>query len=678
MAGSWPWAGRLAYGADYNPEQWPRATQDEDLDMMAEAGVNLATLAVFSWPRLEPEPGMFDFDWLDLIINRLWAREIQVNLATATATPPAWLVRQHPALLPVTVDGTRLEFGSRQTYCPSSPIFRNHAVRLTREMARHYRGHPALALWHVSNEYGDELSRCYCEVSAVQFRAWLQHRYGDLAALNQAWGTDVWGQRYSQWEQIAPPRRSAAPINPAQRLDFERFSSDELIGLFRAEAAVLRDECPDVPVTTNFMGLFREVDYWRLADSEDVVSNDAYPDPADPGSHVSAALGFAMMRSLKPDTPWLLMEQAPNAVSWRAVNAVKAPGQMRLTSLQALAHGADGVMFFQWRASRSGAERFHSAVVGHRGPSGRTWSECRDLGSELHRLGDIAGSRVVADVGLVVGWDSWWALDAGEALPSARLSWLDQIRAWHEALFRLGCTVELMNPDQLQFEHRLLVAPSLFLLSAAQAERLERYVEAGGHLVVGPFSGVVDETNAVHAGGAPGPLRDLLGLAVDEWCPLPADECQILTYAGAKLSALGWAESVETTTATVTGSYESSWLAGKPAITVNRSGDGLARYVSAVVPIGDLQVLLRDALASAGVNPRERPNADVEIVTRHSPHASYLFVLNHTAHPTEVDVPTPSVDLLTGRQEKHTMTLPPRGAAVLRIPARVNREQPCA
>ncbi|HET6910442.1 MAG TPA: beta-galactosidase [Mycobacteriales bacterium] len=677
MGEAWPWPGRLAFGADYNPEQWTPATQDEDLDLMVEAGVNLVTLAVFSWSRLEPEPGVFDFEWLDRVIDRLWSRGVHVDLATATATPPAWLVRRHPEVLPVTADGTQLEFGSRQTYCPSSPIFRQHAVRLSRELARHYRDHPALALWHVSNEYGDELSRCYCDVSTERFRAWLQHRYSDLAALNQAWGTDVWGQRYSQWGQIAAPRKTAAPVNPAQRLDFERFSSDELIELLRAEVAVLRAECPNVLVTTNFMGLFRDVDYWRMADSEDVVSNDAYPDPADAASHVSAALGFALMRSLKPSTPWLLMEQAPGAVSWRAVNAVKPPGQMRLTSLQALAHGADGIMFFQWRASRAGAERFHSALVGHRGPVGRTWSEARDLGRELRGLGEIAGSRVIADVGLLVGWDSWWALDAGEALPSVRFSWLEQVRVWHEALFRLGITVELVNPDCAQFDHRMLVAPNLFLQSAEQAERLERYVESGGHLVVGPFSGVVDETNAVHLGGAPGPLRDLLGVTVDEWCPLPDEESQVVAYAGAKLDAVSWTESLERTTATVAGTYERGWLAGRPAVTVNRVEKGSARYISLVAPTADLEVLLRDALESAGIKARAQSSADVEFVTRRGAHATYLFVLNHTANVVDVDVPTPSVDMLTGRREEHTMTLLPRGAAVLRSTVQTNQEQRC-
>lgn len=678
MRGTWPWRDRLAYGADYNPEQWPDDVHEQDVDLMVAAGVNLVTLPVFGWAALEPRPDEYEFGQLDRTIDLLWSREISVDLATATASPPAWLVRQHPEVLPVTADGVRLEFGSRQTYCPSSPVFRERAAALCRQLAQHYRDHPAVALWHVSNEYGDELARCYCEISAEQFRSWLQQRYRHLAGLNEAWATEVWGQRYGDWSEIAPPRRSAAPVNPAQRLDFERFSSDALRELFAAEVAVLREECPDVPVTTNFMGLCRAVDYWRMAELEDVVSNDTYPDPGDPESHVSAALGYSAMRSFGCCRPWLLMEQAPSAVSWRDVNLPKPPGRMRLGSLQALAHGADGIMFFQWRASRAGAERFHSALVGHRGAEGRTWAECRALGAELQRLGEVTGSRVVADVGLVAGWDSWWALDCADSLPSSRLSWLEQVRVWHAALFRLGATVDLVDPDsQLASPPPVIVAPSLFLVTPQQARRLRDYVEAGGHLVVGPFSGVVDAADAVHPGGAPGPLRDLLGVEVDEWVPLPDIDRIEIEFHDAALTAVGWAESLVAVTASVEGTYRSGWLAGQPAVTLSSIGAGTATYISSVPTGSGLEVLLRPALERGGLSPREDVSADLELVRRRGDRAEYLFALNHGAHAADIKLPGSGLDLLSGRPVADNLALPPDGAVVIRTPRVTEQEVSC-
>jgi beta-galactosidase len=662
----WPWSTNMkpagiVYGADYNPDQWPEDTWPEDADLMVEAGVTMVTLPVFSWARLEPAPGEYDFGWLDRVLDLLWSRGIRADLATATATPPAWLVRAYPEVLPVTATGVRLEFGSRQTYCPSSPVFRQRTLTLCRAMAARYGGHPGLAMWHVSNEYGDELSRCWCAESARHFRSWLARRYGDVRGLNAAWGTDCWGQRYTGWDQIEPPRASTGPVNPAQRLDFERFSSDALIELFTAEAAVLREITPDVPVTTNFMGLFRDVDYGRLAELEDVVTNDAYPDPADPDSHVAAALGFSLMRSLKPGTPWLLLEQAPSAVSWRDVNTPKLPGQTRLTSLQAVAHGANGIMFFQWRAARSGAERFHSAMLGHRGTKSRTWAECRQLGADLARLAEVTGTSVAADVALLASWPSWWSLDAPDSLPSRRLSWIAQLRAWHAALFSLLITADVIPGTTPLDGYRVLAVPNLFLTEPDTARVLTDYVAAGGTLIVGPFSGVVDECDAVHAGGAPGPLRNLLGVEVDEPWPLPDGVSVTVTGPVTACEASIWAEAIEPVTAEVVATYLDGPLAGRPAITRNRHGAGAAWYVSTVLSDQGLRDLFAQICGVDAPMTVPRP----EIITRSDGESSYTFVLNHATEPATVTLPTAGVDLLTGQAVSGTVTVPTLDALVI-------------
>ncbi|MFT4220527.1 MAG: beta-galactosidase [Microbacterium sp.] len=658
----------LAFGGDYNPDQWPESVWADDIRLMRDAGVNLVSLPVFSWPQLEPEPGVYDWGWLDRVLDLLWEGGIKVDLATATATPPSWLVRAHPEMLPMDADGRRLEFGSRQAYCPSSPVWRENVARMARAVAERYGSHPALALWHVSNEYGDHISRCWCPESAAHFRHWLADRYGDLDTLNTAWGTTVWGQRYTSWEHIETPKRAPGPINPTTLLDFERFSSDALLELFRLEVDILREATPDIPVTTNFLSAFRDLDYWKFAELEDVVTDDAYPDPADPLSPVGAALNYGLMRSLKGGRPWLLLEQAPSATSWRDVNVPKAPGRMRSDSLQAIANGSDGALFFQWRQARSGQEKFHSSMLGHRGERSRTYRETKALGLELPRLEPVRGTRVRTKVALVVDWDSWWGSSAPESLPSQRLHWIEQARAWHRALYALGHAVDAVRATGPFDGYDLVVAPNLYVLDDAAASALSAFASSGGTLVVGPFSGVVDPAERVHGGGAPGPLRDVLGVEVDEQWPIADGLAEAVDYQGAALANRVWSEWLETRPETeARGRYASGELDGRPAITVRRAGAGAGWYLSAVLDHDGLVTVFRDILSSAGLPARARTDLALEAVTRSDDETDYTFVLNHGLAPLTVRVPA-GRDLLTGESTDGTITLPRFGVAVLAAP----------
>lgn len=631
----------LAFGGDYNPEQWPREVWAEDARLMAEAGVNLITLGVFSWARLEPEPGRYELDWLAEIVDLLWDHGVAVDLATGTASPPARLVRAHPEILPVTEHGVRLEFGSRQHYCPSSPVFRSAAAGLTRAMAQRFGDHPALALWHVSNEYGDELQECFCPVSAQAFRAWLRDRYRDIDGLNHAWGTDFWSQRYTRFDQIEPPRAAPGPKNPTQQLDWRRFASDTMLECYLTERDILRELTPDVPVTTNFMSMLKHLDYWKWAAAEDLVSDDAYPDPADAHTHVTAAMNYDLMRSLGRGRDWLLLEQAPSAVSWREVNVPKTPSQYRLWSLQTVARGAGGVMHFQWRASKAGAEKYHSAMLPHGGTAARGWRRTKDLGAELKALAPVAGQPTTADTAILLDWDSWWALEIDQH-PSALVTWKGLVRAWYEALWNDNVAVDFVPVDADLSGYRTVLAPNLYLVTEATAERLRSYVAGGGTLVCGFFSGIVDGCDHIHPGGHPGALRDLLGLTVDEFWPLPAETVTALT--GPELSGTGslWRDWIVTDTAQVVASYADGELAGRPAVTRNRHGHGTAWYLSTLPDPATLSRLLR----AAGVTGIAAPPG-VEVCRR----GQYLFVLNHTGTDTTFPLPDgPRRDLLSGER----------------------------
>ncbi|TMD33564.1 MAG: beta-galactosidase [Chloroflexi bacterium] len=658
----------MAYGGDYNPDQWPEEVWEEDVRLMQESGVNLVSLGIFSWSRLEPQQGRFDFAWLDRIMDMLHEGGVRVDLATATASPPPWLSHAHLEMLPVTADGVRLWHGARQHYCPSSPVYRDAARSLVGALAARYANHPALAMWHVGNEFGCHVAACYCDVSAAGFRAWLQERYGDIESLNRAWGTDFWSQRYSDWDEVLPPRRTPTWPNPSQQLDFMRFSSDALLECYDIEHAVLTDKSPGVPVTTNFMRFFKPLDYWKWAEREDVVSDDVYQDPADPEAGMRSAMASDLMRSLGRGRPWIRMEQTTNRVNWRDVNVPKAPGQMRLWSYQAVARGADAVMFFQWRQSRAGAEKFHSAMVPHGRPeSSPTWHEVVKLGRELGGLDAVCGSRVTAEVAILHDWDSWWALEL-PSKPSIRINHVAQLESYYRHLFDANVTTDFARSSDDLSAYRLVLAPSVYLISDEAAAKLTAFVEAGGTLVMSFFSGIVDPFEHIWLGGYPAPFRRLLGLEVVDWLPLSDGEQVVLRFnEGAMARGDVWSEQIAPAGAEVLARFSGSSLDGQPAVTSHRFGQGRAIYVATRPDPAAMARVLKSAVSEAGVKPVLEAPAGVEVVRRSTPRSSMVFLLNHRDGHVEVPLSDPGVNLVDGSEvHRGLFRLGPRGVAIIR------------
>jgi beta-galactosidase len=650
MHSRWPRLDGLAYGGDYNPEQWPEEVWEQDVALMLEAGVTLVSVGIFSWGMLEPRPGQYEFRWLDRVLRLLCDAGIAVDLATPTAAPPPWFLHQHPEARPVTREGLTLGGGSRQAYCPSSPAYALAAAEVTRQLALRYGTNPAVVLWHVNNEYGAPLGECYCETSAAAFRDWLRERYGDLATLNDRWGAAFWSQCYVEWDEVDVPRASTSVVNPAQRLDFARFSSDALLGCFRRERDILHELSPGIPVTTNFMANnCKNVDYWRWAPEVDVISNDNYLVAERTDSYLDLAMSADLSRSLAGGGSWLLMEHSTSAVSWQPRNVAKRPGEMRRNSLAHVARGADGVLFFQWRASRFGAEKHHSAMLPQAGTNTRIWREVVSLGEELAGLGELRGTRVEADIAMVWDWESWWAQEL-EWRPSVDLGYLERVRAWYEASWRAGLTAEFVHPSGDLSRYRLVVVPSLYLTTPSAADNLRRYVTGGGTLLVSCFSGIVDAWDQVHPGAYPGALRDVLGVTVEEWLPLRAGERARLTWEESDADSGGWAqtwtEAVKLAGAKPVVWYADGPAAGGPAVTRHELGDGQAWYVSACTDAATTAALLAAAgesagltrAAAAGVGPAAgaRWPRDLEVVRRADGDRRFIVLINHGGESADV------------------------------------------
>ncbi len=637
----------IVYGGDYNPEQWPREVWDEDVRLMREAGVNRVSVGIFSWAKLEPEEGRFEFAWFDEVLDLLHAGGVEVCRATPTASPPPWFAASYPEALPVDAEGRRLTHGSRQGFDPSSDVYLAKALRITEQIARRYHDHPAVKLWHVHNEYGCHNARSHSPAATAKFRAWLRERYTDLDGLNEAWGTAFWSQAYSSWDQVFTPLPTPTIPNPAHVLDFKRFSSWQLTQLYRAEVEVLRSIDPDKPMTTNFMsGNHPDIDLWKFAEAVDIVANDHYLEG--PDGHVNLGFAADFTRSLGGGAPWILMEHSTSAVNWQGRNRAKAPREMLRNSMAHLARGADAVMFFQWRASKQGAEKWHSGMVPHAGTDSKIWREVCELGARLGELAELEGSRVQADTAILWDYENLWAQEH-EAKPTSDIDVMRIRDEYYGALWRAGITADVAHPENDLSAYRLVVVPAVYLMSEAAARNLKDYVRGGGTVLVTPYSGIVDETDTVYLGGYPGAISDLVGVRTEEFHPLIDETVRLASGGTGRI----WSEAAEAKGAEVRDTY----LDGTPAWTVNRFGEGTAHYLTTFVDEATLDRVVAAAAADAGVAPAAEAPAGVEVVRRaHRDGRSWLFCINHTETDAEVKTGTATVEVPAGEVVVHAET----------------------
>ncbi|KTS12832.1 hypothetical protein RSA3_07695 [Microbacterium testaceum] len=654
---------RVAFGGDWNPEQWPVEEWEAQVRALDQAKVNLARVGVFSWSLLQPGPDEWDFAWLDHAMALLHERRIDVVLATSTASPPPWFSRMHPESRVIDERGYRHEIGSRQNWCPSSPVFRQASLTLVRRLAERYVDHPALRMWHTNNELGCHNAECFCEHSATAFRVWLRDRYRTIARLNEAWGARFWSQSYASFDEVAPPAVSTTFSNPTHVLDWRRFCSDALLAQHVAEREVLRDVAPGIPVTTNFMiGTGNSVgrsDYFRWAASVDVVANDHYEvgwDSSEARLHEQRAWSADFTRGVAGGAPWFLMEHAPSGVNWQTVNRTRPPGELRRATMSYLARGADAACFFQLVQSTSGAEKYHSAIVPHAGTDSRAFREACALGEEVARLAEAIGSTVHADTAMLVDWESAWALQH-PTMPSNGFEPFDIAKAAHRALTRAGATVDMRHPRDDLSSYRFVVVPGLYLCDDELGDRLEAMARKGARILVTCLSGIADATDRVRGGGYPGAFRRLLGVRGEAFAPLPAGR----TVAAVSPEGAGlyqgrfWQEELTADAETeVLARWNDGAWAGQPALTRRSVGSGFAWYLPSIPDPDGFLALARSI--RRGAEPSSAPDpfadlvatTDVEVVRRRTGGVEYVFALNHG----DIDVTLPALegrDILTGQ-----------------------------
>jgi beta-galactosidase len=645
------------FGGDYSPEQWPEHVWKDDYRLFDAARIDTVTVGVFLWATTQPAEDTYDFRVLDRIVAEAEAHGRRICLATGTGAHPAWLARAHPEVTRTDFEGRKHRFGQRHNSCPSSPVFRRLSAELAGRVAERYAGRPAVIAWHVGNEYG---GACYCDLCAAGFRDWLRERYGTLDALNTAWYTAFWSHTFHDWDEIEPPSALTehwrGPDHTAFQgitLDYLRFMSDAMLANFRDEKAAIRRHSPDTPVTTNFMGMYRPLDYHRWAPHLDFASWDNYPPEG--ASPAWTGLSHDLMRGLKDGQPFWLMEQAPSTTACRDVNPVKRPGVMRLWSWQAIAHGADAVLYFQMRASRGASEKLFAAVINHAGRDDtRTFREVAALGEELERFGPVAlGARTPARVALLFDWDSWWALEISDG-PSRLVRYQQVVLGYYQALWEAGVDVDVVPVTADLTAYDVVVAPALHMVKGDLAERLEAVARRGGSVLATYLSGRVDEDDNAFLADVPGPLAPLMGVRIDEWDARDAGTANPVRLGdpdgdGVESAARLVFEIVVPQGADVLGRYQADFYAGTPAVTRNAFGGGYGWYVATGLDQTGVDWVVRRVLDTHGIAGRHRDLPQLETAARVAPDGTrLLFLLNHSDQPLTAPAAVSGTDLLTG------------------------------
>ena len=637
----------IMHGGDYNPEQWLDRPDilEEDIRLMKKAGMNCATLGVFSWSVYEPREGEFHFKWLTDIMDKLYANGIYTILATPSGARPAWLDMKYPEAMRVDSRGMRAHHGVRHNHCMSSPIFREKVRTIDTELIKAASAHPGLIMWHISNEFGGE---CYCPLCVKRFQSYLADKFdNDIEKLNSAWWTTFWSHRYNSFDQIEPPFEGGEYSIMGLNLEWKRFTTWNTTDFMKSEIALLKTATPQIPVTTNFMHMYEGLDYRVMARELDVISWDSYPflhndyeSLAD--TMTENSFEHAIMRSMKKDSPFMLMESAPGLVNWHDYNKLKRPGIHRLFSMQAVACGSDTVQYFQWRKGRGSYEQYHGAVIDHLGRSDtRIFKDVAELGALLSSLGELRGSVIKSRAAVIFDWNCWWAVNGMMGLAQSTKKYPETVFRAYRALLALGIDVDVISPGDDFTGYSLIVAPMLYMIDEKNARRLADFVQSGNTLAATYLTGYVDDNTLCYLGGFPGSvLKKVFGIVAEEIDTLYPSDCNHIDIAGGAV-VRDYAEILRTDLTDssgleILGRYTDDFYAGTPAVTLNKYGRGRACYIGARIDDASFGRIMELLLTEAGISYNRLPDG-IEYHEREYEGTRFVFYLNYNESAVTVN-----------------------------------------
>ncbi|MGN0478191.1 MAG: beta-galactosidase [Hominenteromicrobium sp.] len=645
---------KLLHGGDYNPEQWLRYPEvlKQDIELMKKADINCVSVGIFSWAHLEPEEGVYTFDWLAEIIDNLYANGIYTVLATPSGAKPLWMSEKYEEIRRVQPNGVRDLSGARHNHCYTSPVYREKVREIDRRLAERFANHPGVILWHLSNEYGGE---CYCPLCQEAFRGWLRAKYKTLDNLNHAWWTDFWSHTYTDWAQIHAPVPNGEMNVHGLTLDWKRFVTHQTVDFMTLERDTVKAVNPDIPVTANLMGFYDGLDYFKFGPALDVVSWDNYPqwhttDNTDVA--VFSALSHDVMRSVKHEN-FLLMESTPSMTNWSPVSMLKRPGMHLLSSMQAVAHGSNSVQYFQFRKSRGSCEKLHGAVVDHVGNSGpydfvrtentRVFKDVQLVGAQLKAMndrGDVYSTEVRPEVAIVYDVENRWAIDAAAGPRNIGKKYVETLVNHYRPFWEQGVQVDIVDMDGDISGYKLVIAPMLYMYRAGFEQKMRAFVENGGTLVTTYWSGIADETDLCFLGGAPGGMMDVFGVWNEEIDGLPDGMLNSIAVNGKSYTAMELCARIHPITAEVLGTYEKDFYAGEPALTKNAFGKGTAYYLAARTGVDFLRDFYGEqirALAVSRALETELPRG-VTAHLRQNETGGIIFVENYSDSEKTVDL----------------------------------------
>lgn len=661
--------GYIVHGGDYNPDQWINTPEiwDEDMRLMKEAGINSATVGIFSWSVLEPEEGAYDFSFLDTILDKMNENGIKAVLATPSGARPPWLSQKYPEVLRVEETGIRNEFGVRHNHCLTSPVYREKVKKINRLLAERYKDHPALMMWHISNEYSGE---CHCDLCQTAFREWLKKEYdNDLEKLNFKWWNGFWSHKVTDWEQISSPKFRGENHVSALKLCWNRFVSDSHISFFENEIEPLREITPNIPITTNMMGFYNGIDYQKLAKRLDLISYDSYP-PFDAEDSLEIAREWSFTydtyRSMGGGEPFFLMESSPSLVNWRDVNKLLNPGRHAQKSLLAVSHGADSVQYFQWRKSRGGHEKFHGAVVDHIGTNEtRVFKEVAALGKDLKRLGGVTGGLCESRVAVICDWDNSHATEHFHGYNNLHRDYFNECEKWHRPFTLRGISCDVISETDDYSKYDLVIAPFMYMLKDGVKEKIEEYIKGGGNFVATYLFAVADKDDMVYYGGLPAEnLKKVFGVWAEESSGIPEGQEGTAEFNGKTYKTQVVLDVIHSEGAQVLGAYTSDFYAGEPAVTKNKYGKGTA-YYTAFRNDEDFTDDFCDLLIKEiGIMPDTEIKADKDIIIRKR--GDYIFIFNFSDNAKTVILDKKYYDVLNEKEASGELLLSVCGFAVLK------------